>query len=388
MKNLLLSLFFVASSVHIVVGQEKIRIEPIGRISAGRLPLSELIESVEYIPLETNTMCLLGEVTFFKVSKNYLLLRCDPSSLIYLFSRTGKFIAQIGGIGSGHGEYNVPIPFSIDETKLQLLVWNSIQSKMLYYNLNGQFIKALDLPSYHVFAGQHRQFGNYHVMMFNGFGQDEFSYRFFSEEFELLSQRVKPVRYVSRDRSSTVFAGPFSHYIFNGLLHVRDASLNDTIYSITRNLSFTPKYIVDFGRLSFTTQIFENSELFLRTWKDHAWGSSFFESNNYVFISFLYQEQFIYLYYDKDRRQVLKFDSNSGIPNDYDGGPDFFPQYQNEKELIAIKNAYIFEENVNRRHPRGNQVAVNRLKRITTELGTISNSMSEANPVVVIVKLK
>lgn len=61
--------------------------------------LSGLVESVEYVALETPNNCLIGYIARFDVSKDFILVWCSKSNSIYLFKRNGKFITKIGNRG-------------------------------------------------------------------------------------------------------------------------------------------------------------------------------------------------------------------------------------------------------------------------------------------------
>jgi len=85
-------------------GQKTIKLDP-KQMLDGDLQLSDIVESIEYVPLETSSYCLLKTITphHFVLTENYILI--NNQKAIYLFNRSGKFIAQIGRIGQGPGEY-------------------------------------------------------------------------------------------------------------------------------------------------------------------------------------------------------------------------------------------------------------------------------------------
>ena len=79
--------------------------------------LGDLVESVEYVPLETNDKCLIGELFSYDISKNYILVCCNQTKTVYLFKRDGSFVRQIGGLGQGPGEHLGVNDVFIDEDK-------------------------------------------------------------------------------------------------------------------------------------------------------------------------------------------------------------------------------------------------------------------------------
>lgn len=90
--------------------------------------LSEIADSVEYIPLETTDSCLLsGNITeSIQLWGNYLLV--ITSHQYYLFNRQGKFLRQISSQGRGPGQH----PSFTTKN-----IWFSSQDSCFYFNYNG-----------------------------------------------------------------------------------------------------------------------------------------------------------------------------------------------------------------------------------------------------------
>ena len=92
-------IFLFLLEVH-VFGQTAITVSP----NTENLTLSDIAQSVEYIPLETNENCIIETVGEFTMSDNYILLtnyQFDDNFGIaskvfhYLFARTGQFVTKI-----------------------------------------------------------------------------------------------------------------------------------------------------------------------------------------------------------------------------------------------------------------------------------------------------
>lgn len=60
--------------------------------------LSELVDSITYLPLETRKECLLRNTSWFNYSYPYII--CSR----YVFDMNGKFVRSVGRIGQGPGE--------------------------------------------------------------------------------------------------------------------------------------------------------------------------------------------------------------------------------------------------------------------------------------------
>lgn len=415
MKRILLSIFLVLFFANACSNNNKninvIQIDP-EQTSRGMLSLSDIIESIEYVPLETNADCLIGVIRQsqdIKVSNNYILVYCSSARLCYLFSRTGKFIGKIGDRGNGPGEYQNASLFSIDEKNRQIILSTNARrdsGQVMYYNLDGKYLysrfvdKRLTVPI-------RAQFNNEYVAMHlnNPFieGEPSFNYSVFSGDYELITQKIKNIDYVSTQRGIGTYPGDYWHYLYNDQLHVKNAVLNDTVYSITKEFQFAPKYIINAGKYSFSTQILSDPELYQKEYNRHIFLCSVFETNHYVIISYTYNDENFYQYYDKRECRSMLFHSATsaipeghfgvdfalGIPNDYDGGLDFWPRQQNGNEFITWYDASLFVDNKNDLEPRGHQRSIDQLTKVASDLKEFqANHKTEANPVVIIAKLK
>jgi hypothetical protein len=120
---LIIPLFFIKISI---IGQPKIIIDPDSR-QTGKLSLNDMVESIEYIPLETTDDCLLRTVKSFILSDNYILH--DQGNKFFLFSRSGRFVAQIGNRGGGPGEFYNARSLHIDEKSKQVILYESYRKQ-------------------------------------------------------------------------------------------------------------------------------------------------------------------------------------------------------------------------------------------------------------------
>jgi hypothetical protein len=391
-------------------GQDIIKIDP-ERTLQGSLSLNNLVESIEYIPLETNVNCMVGVIRQnqnIKVSNNYILVYCSTTRLCYLFSRTGKFVSKIGDKGNGPGEYLNASLFAIDEKNQQIILSTKVsrdEGQLMYYNFNGKFLHTISVDK-RLCGPICTQFNNEFVTMhlndpFNE-GEPPFNYSFFSSDYELLSERIKNIDFVSTQRGVGTYPGDYWYYMYNGQLHVKNAILNDTVYRIIKEHIFVPKYIINTGKYSLSVQDLSDPELYMKEYNSRIFICSVFETHDYVLVSYIYNNEKFFQYYDKKEFCSMLFPKSSGIPadiygvniasgipNDYDGGLDFWPKQQNENEFVTWYDASFFGGNNNNLTPKGPQRAVDQLKKVTSDLKEYKvNNKTEANPVIIIARLK
>lgn len=108
------------------------------------LPLSELVESLHIVKLDTARDALIkGGIVV--LSENYIGIKPWDRQPFKLFDKQGKYLRDIGAIGKGPGEYLVLGCSQIDEANNQiyLLPWQTGQ--LLRYDLEGNMLPPVKL---------------------------------------------------------------------------------------------------------------------------------------------------------------------------------------------------------------------------------------------------
>ena len=105
--SVLLILFFLSSSRVQDLKNENLIVIPLAKniSQLSEIKSSQFIDQFEYIPLETNEKCLIGNDYHALVLKDYILIY--HIKYCYVFDkRTGKFLFELSKYGRGPGEYN------------------------------------------------------------------------------------------------------------------------------------------------------------------------------------------------------------------------------------------------------------------------------------------
>jgi hypothetical protein len=390
----LFCLFLISLVVYPQSSLTKISINPNSQ-KKGDLTLSSLVESVEYVPLETGDNILVGVISMFDISENYILVKCRNTGIIYLFQRNGRFVSKIGNIGGGPGEYveyDVSAIF-IEEDKKQVIVLVKYPApRFLRYSLSGKFVDTEpveDKAGAWLFI---KLFDNHFFKMFIGNHPDcPYVYEVRTRDFRLVKEAVKTVPVERRGGWMTVSA-PSRPYVFNGQVHVRESSLNDTLYAIDgKDFSFKPKYLIDAGRYKMSLEMRSNPDEFNKRLSEYVQCNMVFETKTSLLLTYLYGENgngnlmSHYAYYEKNTGKLLYFSSQTGIPNDYDGGIDMWPQRQDNHICYAFYDAYLFSEKSSGQKkpaPKGTDQAVQSFDNFHRKLNP------DDNPVLVIMKMK
>lgn len=99
------------------------------------------VESIEYIPLETNDSCLISNLLNLQISKDYMFMYNGKSGQILQFDRKGKFVRKVSCEGNGPGEYGVVTELAIDNNKEELTVFQ-YGGPALIYSFKGNYLRS------------------------------------------------------------------------------------------------------------------------------------------------------------------------------------------------------------------------------------------------------
>lgn len=106
------------------------------------MKLSSIVDSIYYIPLETQDDYLIGNIDKLIVTdKTFYVLDKNISTATYCFNSEGKFIRKIGNRGASDKEY-----ISITDINLyngDIYIWDGDVNKLLVYDSNGQYTKTI-----------------------------------------------------------------------------------------------------------------------------------------------------------------------------------------------------------------------------------------------------
>lgn len=105
--------------------------------------LTDLVDSVEYIPLETTDECLLGNIYNIKEDAGIFFIWVREG--LYAFSSDGKFLNRIGRKGDAPGEYIYMNCFYLDTFNKRVGIACELQHKIFLYTYDGVFHSCLEL---------------------------------------------------------------------------------------------------------------------------------------------------------------------------------------------------------------------------------------------------
>ena len=113
--------------------------------SETELPLSQLVESLEIIPLENKDEAF-SKIGVIYVTDNFVGIQSNNQDAFKLFDKKGKFIGNIGAVGQGPGEYNSLYHCQIDEKNKRVYMTTYNADKILTYDFDGIYLEKENIP--------------------------------------------------------------------------------------------------------------------------------------------------------------------------------------------------------------------------------------------------
>lgn len=222
-----------------------IRIDP---FATAQELISSVVDSIVYLPLQTDLNSKLKEITRLEVTNKYYIIWDNSANSILLFLKNGKFFKKIT-----NKDENVMIPyqniggFTVNEQKKQIIIDDTHSQYVYYYTLDGDFIR---------YAEKLKEWGD--QFSFNDIDIRNFSYSKHSlapENLKLNSLTVakgtqKPNGYFSFNTSEIDNSEAYSanQFYYNNLNNVVNFSFtyNYNMYSVdnTGKVSNTFRFIL------------------------------------------------------------------------------------------------------------------------------------------------
>ena len=313
-------------------------------IDYNNIVLSEMADDVTYTSLANDSPIEIYYDT--KVFKDHIIINGRING-ISIYDRKGHFIRQVGSKGRGPGEYYFCTNIAVDYEGKRVYVRDSHDIKV--YNLDGNFIRSFDIIQH---AGQHIG--------------DSRGYENFFSDIVYFKPHLFVATYISGGRAYNdwVVIDTFGNLVSEKLNYIPGFGsyrgwggvtyeykdkiyyhnhYNDTLFSVSRDLSYGPSMILDFGVTIPETKEWEQEDNRKRFLSDI---NEMFETDRYwIMLCSREQQDYeeMYVIVDKEtKKSYLMYDrepseSNygpiytGGIFNDLDGGVPFQPEGRYEE---------------------------------------------------------
>lgn len=325
-------------------------LEQVGESSL-RVKLSEIADSIRYIPLETSDSCLLpGKSSIAGLTDGYIYVMGEK---LYQFTAGGRFVRQIGELGRGPEEYINLSSASIHKDKIYITTWGG---EVIVYDLNGKFIRrARTIPGASsstvvmndsVYIREEKEY------------LGEKGYKQYLSVYlnDSLSKKILIYEDDLNADNNLVMPGEFTSR--NGEIYYKSC-FDNTIYRIDRNLNPVKYRFLAFPEPWPNRPMLEDLKEFKNTFQAGIlFCLSNRETNRYDFIWAGRRGKSIFSVYDKNKESLIydevieeghSFLQNKGIEDDITRiGTKFWPVYTSEdgKRAIALTNPSAYDERV------------------------------------------
>lgn len=308
------------------------------------LLLSDIVEDVEYVQLETTDDCLIGAGFFcaFTEKDIYVLNTNYKNEELFRFDRaTGKFIRKIGQIGQGPKDMMSPSAIYADNN--YVYASSSITNKVYVYDENGEFVRTI--PLRRGWGGRITVIQNKYIIHNTGWDYMVRSDDYGNNSHEYGSRNLYIAANIQDMEGNTILAkcdtlqgekpsmtldpNPIRWY-YNGELSFYD-EVDNIIYAANEN-GFTPRYKLNLGKNRWV-ETGELTKEFLKYIKIHY----FQETADYLFIYWNQREKAYFVRFNK-KTEVLEVEEEEpfksrfwhlyayGPKNDIDGCETYFRQ--------------------------------------------------------------
>lgn len=369
-----------------------------------KVNLSEVVEKVEYIQLQTDSSCLISrirnpskDIQFFN---NEILINDRTNSLLQ-FSNSGEFLKKIGEIGKGPGEYLRVDAFTFFQEEGFIIVFSAAQRKAMVYDKNGNFQRDIKIDFWPMDV---MSIGN-NLIFINTLGRrnltDYYNLSVISSDGKLKKRLLfKPKEKILEDKMEFRLQGfRGSGYLLNNIFHYfeKNSYEMDTIWKITNSFNIIPKYIVDLKEPKMPLEGYSKSKnANLKLLTKYSSIESINETSRFIFTEiFLAKEKRLYrIYHDKytKKNNNLQFKKEYGkgidlsFYNDIDGGLAFWPVGKvNDNKMFMLTYGYEIKEYLQRRGDNHDFTDPEARKKL---LKLVERSKISDNPILMIVTFK
>ena len=333
-----------------------VKVIPIGETLEGThkfAKMSDYFADIDYIPFQTDSICMLGNVYKFGFPGDNIVIADAVSRRCMLFGKDGSFRGFVGDLGNANGEYSIFMDLSVNPFNGEIGVYDF--RKVVVYDRNGNFVRNVvcgDMASERgFFLASVELFDKYYVMNGCDYYNDDAYSIFIDENVNIvhidgqiaepdnLSNERPPVRLGGRDAAKA--------YIFDNELYILSKRA-DTIFSYNNSLQKTPRYILDYGKFVGEKRVAING---VRTYEsDNILLFGLFTFSNRFAFMHEYKLTMCYMVYNKrsGKTEIIPYDVSArkyGFENDIDGsGMSFLPMAVEGNAMYQVVDSYYFIE--------------------------------------------
>ena len=236
------------------------------------------------IPLETDSNFFIGHCNKIRAYDSKLFVLDRKLSSVNVFDLKGKHLFTVGKIGSGPGEFLRLDDMELDTINHSILLWSNDDMSIFKYKIgDGEFIGRSKMPffgtrfgllndKYLFYVDYNIQKGDdpKNLLVTDTDGNIEYSFFPFQEEKAIMS--ISYSGFLQRNAQGYLYAH----------------ALSDTIYQISKDFNFYPKYHFNLGSNSWPAHfnIFDHQEYVQKGLEYSVLFTPVMEGSGYLFFNF------------------------------------------------------------------------------------------------------
>lgn len=346
--------------------------------------LSQIADSVQYIPLETNNNCLIKSINTGAVirTKKYWFLPWVET--LFQFTAEGKFVRKIGSKGGGPGQYTWVQQANVNEEKGLVFMLTTSKKINVYDMETGKFLYDMKIPS--IETGSFGMLNDSVAATFipNSNGMRAERVFLSGAKGDTLNTFYRTDLFQVPSGTSWMMSGLSDRYLFRyeDMVCYKEYT-NDTLFVITEK-ELHPRYIINLGKYSIPMEC--RMEACDGDWKKYESVAAPYirnqviETEPYLFMPYNYwagekARQRQMALYDKKQKECFKV-AGGYIINDLSGGLPLRPVTSLDSHTLL----YVWEvEDIMKEAEKNPAVLENELLKGVGE---------DDNPVLMVVHLK
>jgi hypothetical protein len=277
------------------------------------LSLKVSIDSVFYVPLETNDNCLIGKIdNIYQDEKNIIIADNRFAKEVFVFDRKGKFLSKISDLGDGPKQYKSITATAVNFESHEIRILDRISNKILTFDFHGNLIKADPLPllfTEMAFTGRGSEMILSNSGELNSHIKEIESYNLIKIANNKVLGKSFPF---DRNKSGAGYSFQnVKNLAFSDKKIYYSPKLSDFIYQVSSD-SISAKFHLNFNGKGFTKKDRENLNDI--TYKKRMNENEFFMFNGdfavnseYVYLKILNKQAFFACLYNKKHRLSMSF---------------------------------------------------------------------------------
>ncbi len=335
------------------------------------IPLSTLGTKLEYVPLDSDTTCLVQSISNAFLTDSFIFVS-DYNRLLQ-FDKNGKYLKQIGSKGRGPGEYPSLGNFIIDKNNREIYVLSS--RLILVYDFNGNFKRdfKIEFPCRQFILNENNELIFHPFNMPTPTTDPVYSWYITDKTGMIQTKIVNTLKRVNK--GLIVPVSPL--YMYNNTPYFMEFGV-DTLYHYDNNEK-KPYAIFYPGNLKLPPDPTMSEAPAIN---GKIWVSEIRETKKLLFVNLWWDlsDSISNCVFDKSSSSFTLLKDN-GFTNDIDGGLTFWPKkIINDNLMLDYVDAFTLIKYLKDK---------NQNKEETSQLNDVVNQLTEtSNPVLIILRNK